>query len=121
MKTNKYVAWAVILLPSLVLLASAIFKFMPNEEMKAGMAGSGFLPILSYLGALELVITVLYIVPSTRRIGFYLVCSYLGGAIAIHINKSDGPLVPAIVLALVWVGAYLTLPNFLGGVDKREG
>ena len=119
MKANKYVVWALVILPSLVLLASGVAKIMKAEEVMKNMGSTGFAPYIVALGLLEVVITLLFIYPATRRIGFYLVCSYLGGAIAIHINGSMNPAFPAVLLSVIWVAAYLSLPNFLSGAGQR--
>lgn len=56
----------------------------------------------------------LIILPKTRKIGFLLICSYLGGAIAVGlIYGITSPLLPAFVLFLFWISMYLENRSFL--------
>ena len=61
---------------------------------------------LQALGLLELTCVVLYLIPATWRIGFYLLCGYLGGAGAIEISQHLPP-TAFILLTLVWIGVFL--------------
>ena len=66
---------------------------------------------LPILGAIELVLLVLYLVPRTAPLGAVLWTGYFGGAIATHL-RVDSPLFshtlfPIYVAVLVWGGLYL--------------
>ena len=102
-----------------MLLFSGFAKVTKAEAVMKNMKGA-WEPIIVWLGLLEIAITLMYIVPATRRIGFYLVCSYLGGAIATHIGMGTSPAFPAVLLAVIWVGGYLSLPNFLDGAPAQK-
>jgi hypothetical protein len=118
MKYNKYLVWTVVLLPSIVLLMSVYFKFFPPPEAIAGFEKMGYAKHRIWLAWLELFITLAYIVPASRRIGFYLLASYMGGAIALHVGMGDIPLLQCGLLALLWVGAGLSLNKFLIGAES---
>ena len=64
-----------------------------------------------WIGIIELVCLVLYLVPRTSVLGGLLLTGYLGGAIASHVRISN-PLVthtlfPVYVALMLWGGLYL--------------
>jgi DoxX-like family len=64
-----------------------------------------------WIGLIELVFLVLYLVPRTSILGAVLLTGYLGGAIATHVRVGS-PLLgytffPIYVAAMVWGGIYL--------------
>ncbi len=64
-----------------------------------------------WIGIIELVFLVLYLVPRTSILGAVLLTGYLGGAIATHVRVGS-PLLgytffPIYVAAMVWGGLYL--------------
>ena len=64
-----------------------------------------------WIGVIELVCLVLYLVPRTSILGAVLLTGYLGGAIATHVRVGS-PLLgytffPIYVAAMVWGGIYL--------------
>jgi hypothetical protein len=59
------------------------------------------------LGILELLCTVLYLIPRTAVLGAILVTGYLGGAIVSHLRVGDAVVGPFIFGVLIWGGLYL--------------
>ena len=63
------------------------------------------------IGLLELICTLLYVIPSTSVLGAVLLTGYLGGAVATHLRHSDPlfshVLFPTYVGVLLWVGLLL--------------
>lgn len=64
-----------------------------------------------WIGVIELVCLVLYLVPRTAVLGAVLMTGYLGGAIATHVRLSNPllthTLFPIYVALLLWGGLYL--------------
>ena len=64
-----------------------------------------------WIGIIELVCLVLYVVPRTSILGGLLLTGYLGGAIATHVRISSPllthTLFPVYVAFLLWGGLYL--------------
>ena len=96
----------------LFLVFDTTIKFAAAKAAVEGTVQLGWqahhLPIL---GAIELVLLVLYLVPRTAPLGAVLWTGYLGGAIATHL-RLDNPLFshvlfPTYVAALLWGGLYL--------------
>jgi hypothetical protein len=106
---KKYTAGnMVIALTGLLLVGSAVAKLVhiPNVEMQ--MAAMGFRGSkLLFIGLLELGSAVLFLLPVTRSFGLLLVSSYLGGAIATHVQHDKPILVPSMLLLVIWLGVWL--------------
>jgi hypothetical protein len=101
-------------LPVLGLLASGTFKLMHKAEMVSQFTTKLGYPesILTPLGIVEIVITLLYAVPQTSVLGAILVTGYLGGATATHVRIGDPAAVTPVVLGVfVWLGLFLREPR----------
>ena len=96
-------------LPVLLLLMSATFKFAkPNDEMVKGMDHIGWRADQMFtLGIIELVCTLLYVIPQTSVLGAILLTGYLGGATATHVRVDDPWYATVIAGVLVWLGLFL--------------
>jgi len=117
MKVQKIISLALIWIPSLLLLLSAGAKFAAAEPVVEGLTKVFFIPYfpLTGLAILEVICVVIFLIPQTWRIGFFLLCGYLGGALAIEIAQ-HGPPVAAFLLTFIWVGAYFKDKSlFVGG------
>lgn len=69
-------------------------------------------------GVVELVAFALYLHPRTIGLGFVLLCSYFGGAIATDLHAPQYLYQPVTVLTLVFVTTYLRRPSLYS--DKLE-
>jgi len=98
-------------LPALFLIADAIMKlikpaFVVEATVQLGYQANAIVP----LGAVLLVITILYLIPRTAVLGAILLTGYLGGATATHVRVEDGVfnVVFSIVFGvLIWGGLFL--------------
>jgi len=108
MKAKKIASIALTVLPTLMMVFSSVLKFMAAPKVVDGLTQIGFLPYfpLPALALLEMTCAVLFLIPGTWRLGFFLVCSYLGGATAIEI-AGHHPNVAPLLLTLIWIGVYL--------------
>lgn len=120
MKKKNWLVWLLVAIPSLATAASAIGKLSGAAPVAAGMAKYGLDGKATLLGALELLIVVLFVYPVTRNVGFFLVCSYLGGAMATHATHGEPPTGPAVILALFWAAMVYQKPYLFGG-DRLPG
>ena len=108
---NKWLQWLVIALPALAMLGPGFTKLVGTEGVVKGLTTLGVGPYITQIGAIQVIIVVLFVVPATRNIGFFLICSYLGGAIIAHLSHSQPITVPIIALSLYWVAMFLTKPG----------
>lgn len=109
--TSKTMLWAgrvVSMLPVLGLVMSAVMKFMQPKEVIEGFEKFGYpLSLAMPIGIVELICTVLYIIPQTAVLGAILLTGYLGGAISTHVRISDEFSPPVIMGVLLWLGLFL--------------
>ena len=103
-----WVGRVISVLPGLMLILSAVMKFVKPVQVMEGMTKLGYPEGLAFgLGIVELTCTLIYLIPNTAVLGAILLTGYLGGAVASHVRVGDpffGPLIPGV---LVWVGLYL--------------
>ena len=70
------------------------------------------------LGIIELICTLLYVIPRTSVLGVVLLTGYLGGAVTSHLRLSDPlfshVLFPTYIGALLWGGLLLREPRLRG-------
>ena len=69
---------------------------------------------LRLVGVVEAVFVFLFLIPSTMHIDFFLLLSWFGGAIMIHVASEDKPIPPIIFLIVALVSAYLRDPSLFG-------
>ena len=96
------------LLPSLLLIMSAVMKLTKAPQVVEGLGKSGFPEsVLIPLGITELACVVLYLIPWTSVLGAILLTGYLGGAIATHVRLEENFVFIVILGMLVWGGLWL--------------
>jgi uncharacterized membrane protein YphA (DoxX/SURF4 family) len=98
-------------LPVLMLLMSGVMKFnLPADAAENMEKVMGWKTQMALgLGIVEIVSTLLYVIPQTAVLGAILLTGYLGGAVATHVRVADWLHMPIPLVAgiLVWVGLYL--------------
>jgi hypothetical protein len=104
----KYVKAYFYIIPSLIMLMSGIAKIaitLSGKDFPAAVPGlvEKVIPV----AIIELLCAVVFLIPRTANIGFFLVCSYWGGAIAVDLLANSGFEKPTIILILFWIGMYL--------------
>ena len=116
--------WILSLLPALMLLMSAVMKFMPpNDDMRKGLGDIGWQESqMLALGTLELSCVLIYLFPRTAVLGAILITGYMGGAIATHVRVGDLFIVPHIIIGVfVWLGLFLREPRLRALIPFRIG
>lgn len=95
-------------LPSMLLLMSAVMKWMQPPAMVQGLGHYGWTASLAFkLGFVEFACTVLYCIPRTSILGAILLTGFLGGATATVVRVGDSFVMPVLMGVLVWGGLYL--------------
>lgn len=77
-----------------------------------------------WIGGLQMICLVLYLVPQTAVLGAVLMTGYLGGAVATHV-RIGSPLLthtlfPVYVALFLWAGLYLREPRLRGLLPLRS-
>jgi hypothetical protein len=108
---SKKMLWAgriISALPVLMLLMSAVMKFVKPTDVVDGFTRLGYPVSLALgIGLLELVCTLLYVLPRTSVLGALLLTGYLGGATATHVRIGEPSFAPVLLGVLIWVGLLL--------------
>ena len=107
-----WLGWALGILPSLLLLTSAYFKFAQPAGFDESLKQMGWdAGTMRALGFVEIGSTIIYLIPRTAVFGAVLLAAYLGGAVATHVRVGDPFFAPVITGVLVWIGLWLREPR----------
>jgi hypothetical protein len=107
-KTSLWAGRIISTLVVLFLLFDAVAKLMRIGPVLAAFTQLGFSTSLSVpIGAVLLVCTILYVIPTTSILGAILLAAYLGGATVTHLRAGQPFYFPIIFGVLVWGGLYL--------------
>lgn len=110
--TSKKMLWAgraVSGATVLLMLFAAIVKLFPSPELIQGFQQYGYPgSLVVTVGVIELVCTLVYLLPPTRVLGAILLTGALGGATATNVRVDQATWIMPVVLGmLVWLGLYL--------------
>ncbi|MBA3681273.1 MAG: DoxX family protein [Bacteroidetes bacterium] len=111
-KTKRIISIILMVIPSLMLIMSGIMKVTGAEQIVTGLTKAGLGNFIMLIGIIELVSVALFLYPKTYKIGFLLLCSYLGGALCIELAGGQPPMA-AIFIALIWISVFLRDKNML--------
>lgn len=107
-KKMIWVGRVVSAMPVLMLTFSAVVKLIKPADVLTEFARLGYPEsVVIGIGILELLCTVVYVIPRTSILGAILLTGYLGGATATHVRIGDPFIYPVIFGVLVWAGLYL--------------
>ena len=114
MNFKKIITWSLTGLVGLLFIASALGKFTALEKsemaLQMGIMGISY-GTITYLAAVEILATVLFLIPRTGILGFCLLTAYMGGAIAVHLTNHLGIAWPCVILAFVWIVGLIRFPE----------
>jgi hypothetical protein len=106
-KATRITAIVLKAIPSLMLVISGIMKLTHAQAIVEGFSKSSLIHFISLIGIIELVSVILFWIPKTAKLGFLLLCAYLGGAISIELAGGQFP-GAALFLALIWISVFLS-------------
>jgi len=108
-------------LPVLMLLFSGVMKLINPAPVVQEFTRLGY-PESSALGIgiIEILCTVVYLIPRTSVLGAILLTGYLGGAVATHVRIGDPFFSPVIVAVVIWVALFLRDNRLPGLVPLRS-
>jgi hypothetical protein len=111
-KTKNIIGWTLSGLVGLMLTASAIDKIIGSKHA-LDMASSFGIPANQYtiLGIIEVGSVILFLYPQTAILGLLLLSSYLGGAIATHLQHGQSIIFPAAFEVILWIAAVIRFPE----------
>ncbi len=114
-KTQRIAGWILSgLLAAMLIGASASGKFTEWEGKKEMFVKLGYdSDTMLIIGVVEVVATVVFLIPRTSFLGAILLTGYLGGATATHVRVGDPFFMPIIIGVVVWIAYALRRPDVI--------
>jgi len=109
-KVRKIASWVIAGILTAFYLFSAAGKLFLNPEQMGQMNLANWRVIIA-LG--EITSALLFLFPKTNKYGAFLLSSYMGGAIIIHMTSGMSIAMPTIFLILVWAVSFMRNPELL--------
>ncbi|MEZ2346905.1 DoxX family protein [Terriglobus sp. RCC_193] len=111
-KSRNITGWVLAGFTFLMLAASAADKIIGSQHALT-MGASFGLTASTYrlLGIIEVVSVFLFLLPRTGVLGTLLLASYMGGAIATHLQHQEPIGFPVGIEILIWITAIVRLPE----------
>jgi len=102
------IGWLLSILPSLLLLFAGSMKLMGGDDASKMFEHLGYHKELALIiGIVEVVCTLIYLLPRTAVLGAILITGYLGGAVATHVRISEWQFfMPLVVGIVIWLGLF---------------
>lgn len=96
------------LLSAFLILASAGGKFTEWEGKAEMFEHIGYsADVIFKIGVVEVIVSILFLIPRTGFLGAVLLTAYLGGATATHVRVGDAFFMPILIGVVVWVALGL--------------
>jgi hypothetical protein len=107
-QTSQYIGWALAALVGFLFLSSAFGKISGSEDVLKGAAAFGLdASTMKMIGFVEVIAVILFLIPQTGVLGTLLLASYMGGAIATHLEHGMSIMAPCVIAVVVYcVGAF---------------
>ncbi len=119
-KTKKIIYWALTGLVAFIFLGSAVGKFTADQKALEMAASMGLdANTFKMLGFIEILCLVLFILPRTGIIGTLLLCAFIGGAIATHLEHGQSFVAQCIIQAFLWVVAFYRFPELTNRLRNK--
>lgn len=102
---KRSIARLIWVIPVLIMLITSIMKLIKAPPLVANFEKLNGVEWMFPFGLIQFISVILFLVPKTRRIGFFLLCSYLGGIIATR-ALHDVNHIGIVLTVLLWIGMY---------------
>jgi len=113
-KTQKIAGYAMSILFSVQIIMAGVMKLFLAAPIVENMnAVTNWGDKTLFVGILELIILALYWIPKTQKLGFYLLCSFVGGIIVAEVVAGKPPIAGILVSVLLYAGTTLRFPKLL--------
>lgn len=111
-KAIKITGWTMTIVLALVFTMSAFLKLTQNETALAQASSFGIdATTYQFIGIIEIISLILFIVPRTGILGTMLLVAYLGGAIVTHLQHQQPIAMAVIFQILLWITAFIRFPE----------
>ena len=113
-RTRLYLGWAMSIFVSLGITAAGMGKMMKAPMLIESLSKINMEDNIVTIGIIEILCVVIYLIPKTSNIGFFLLCSYLGGVIVSEWAMGLDPTVGISLAVILYVGTMLRKPELSG-------
>jgi hypothetical protein len=111
-KAIKITGWGMTIVLALVFTMSAFMKLTQNETALAQASSFGIdTTTYQFIGIIEIISLILFIIPRTGVLGAMLLIAYLGGAIVTHLQNQQPIAMAVIFQTLLWITAFIRFPE----------
>lgn len=91
--------------------AGKLAGMMPKDAQEEMLAHIGWTAdAMKVIGVIEVIITLLFLIPRTGLLGAVLLTGYMGGAIATHARVGDAPVTQVVIAVMLWAALALRQP-----------
>lgn len=110
-KRKTIIAWILAGLVGFIYIGSGTSKIIAGDAI-IQMASNFGIPVDTYrwLGVIEIICAILFLIPRTGIIGTLLLSAYMGGGIATHLEHQESIIPPCVVLAFTLTAALYRFP-----------
>ena len=110
-KSRRGMGYVLSILATFAIFLSGLLKIFPVAQALEPLEKLGLASYAFEVGLAEVLLALLYWLPRTQRLGFFLLCSYIGAILLGEILMDEFPL-PALLLGImIYFGTYLRMPT----------
>lgn len=109
---NKHLTTAFFCVTSVVIIYSAVDKFFFSAEKTSVFANTSYAEYIVLLAICDLILLALFLLRSTRRIGFIFSTCYYSAALSLRISVGASLIEPLAILVLLFTAMFLSDPYF---------
>jgi hypothetical protein len=111
---KNIIYWVLTGLIAFVFIGSAVGKLTADADALTLAEDFGLnAQTYTFLGIIEIISIILFIIPRTGILGTLLLAAFMGGAIATHLEHAQSVLAPCIIQAFLWMVAIYRFPELL--------
>ncbi|HEY3854885.1 MAG TPA: DoxX family protein [Verrucomicrobiae bacterium] len=108
-------------LPALLFIMSGIMKLAKPPGVVKGFEEYGFSEgLITPIGLIEILCTIVYLIPQTSVLGAILLTGYVGGIICTNLRIDKDVVMPAIVGILIWGGLFMRYRRIRGLIPFKQ-
>lgn len=110
--------YALSLMATIAIFLSGVFKLFSLPRAIEPLEKLDLAPYALWVGLAEVALVLFYWLPATSRLGFFLICSYIGAILLGEILMGEFPF-PALILGcMITLGTYLRTPSLFRGAPS---
>lgn len=110
--------YALSLMATFAIFLSGVFKLFHLPQAIEPLEKLDLAPYALWVGLAEVALAFFYWLPATSRLGFFLICSYIGAILLGEILMGEFPF-PALILGcMIFLGTYLRTPSLFRGAPS---